>query len=78
MTCEYDSEVHDMGMSRLSFLVLMVSAVVTAIPLLTGCKKAESTSDAPTQYTCAHHPEVVQSSPGKCPKCNMDLTPKKS
>jgi len=28
------------------------------------------------QYTCAHHPEVVQNAPGNCPKCNMALTPK--
>lgn len=30
------------------------------------------------QYTCPMHPEVVQSGPGKCPKCGMDLVPRKS
>lgn len=24
-------------------------------------------------YSCTHHPEVKQSGPGKCPKCQMDL-----
>jgi hypothetical protein len=29
-------------------------------------------------YTCPMHPEVVQDHPGKCPKCGMDLVPKKA
>ncbi|HEV8150538.1 MAG TPA: heavy metal-binding domain-containing protein [Gemmatimonadales bacterium] len=29
----------------------------------------------PTTYTCPMHPEVKQQTPGKCPKCGMDLTP---
>jgi membrane fusion protein, copper/silver efflux system len=29
------------------------------------------------QYTCSMHPEVVQNSPGKCPKCGMELVAKK-
>lgn len=29
-----------------------------------------------TQYTCPMHPEVVQDSPGTCPKCGMKLVPK--
>jgi len=28
-------------------------------------------------YVCPMHPEVVQDRPGKCPKCGMDLVPKK-
>ena len=28
-------------------------------------------------YTCPMHPEVVRDGPGKCPKCGMDLVPKK-
>jgi hypothetical protein len=31
---------------------------------------------ASTVYTCPHHPEVMQSTPGKCPKCGMTLQPK--
>ena len=26
------------------------------------------------QYTCPMHPDVVSDHPGKCPKCNMDLS----
>lgn len=29
-------------------------------------------------YTCPMHPEVVQSGPGRCPICNMQLVPKKT
>ncbi len=36
---------------------------------------ANSTERA-VQYTCPMHPEVVQSTPGKCPKCGMDLVEK--
>lgn len=32
---------------------------------------------AATEYTCPHHPEVVSDKPGVCPKCKMDLVPKK-
>lgn len=28
------------------------------------------------QYTCTMHPEVIKETPGKCPKCGMDLVPK--
>jgi len=74
--CQKGSEVHDAPMKRW-LMLLGAFAVLNIVPVLTGCKKAESTSESVTQYTCAHHPEVVQSTPGKCPKCNMDLTPKK-
>ncbi|HHT9149213.1 MAG TPA: heavy metal-binding domain-containing protein [Candidatus Wujingus californicus] len=30
---------------------------------------------SPTMYTCPMHPEVVQSSLGRCPKCGMRLVP---
>jgi Cu2+-exporting ATPase len=28
-----------------------------------------------SKYTCPMHPEVIKDSPGKCPKCGMDLVP---
>lgn len=40
-------------------------------------KQMQTTKDAPTKYTCPHHPEVVSDKPGKCPKCGMDLVPMK-
>ncbi len=30
------------------------------------------------EYTCPMHPEVVQSEPGSCPKCGMNLTPREA
>ena len=32
-------------------------------------------ADAPAQYTCPMHPEVVSDQPGSCPKCGMHLVP---
>ncbi len=33
---------------------------------------------AATVYVCPMHPEVVSNQPGKCPKCGMNLEPKKA
>ena len=40
-----------------------------------GIKTAST--DHAMQYTCPMHEEVVQDSPGKCPKCGMKLVAKK-
>lgn len=32
---------------------------------------------AKVEYTCSMHPEVSATTPGRCPKCGMDLVPKK-
>jgi hypothetical protein len=32
---------------------------------------------AATVYTCPMHPEVTSDKPGQCPKCGMNLVPKK-
>lgn len=34
-----------------------------------------SSAPAPTLYSCPMHPEVRSATPGKCPKCGMDLQP---
>jgi hypothetical protein len=57
----------------------MVLALLLLGFVVTGCKKSEPApaGDQAKQYTCPHHPEVVQDKPGKCPKCGMDLVEKK-
>jgi membrane fusion protein, copper/silver efflux system len=46
--------------------------------LFASCKQsATSTVDSDTYYTCSMDPQVVESKPGKCPICKMDLTPVK-
>jgi len=34
-------------------------------------------AQGPAVYTCPMHPEVTSPQPGKCPKCGMNLVPKK-
>jgi len=40
-------------------------------------KSAPATNPTSVTYTCTMHPEVVQSQPGKCPKCGMSMVQKK-
>ena len=42
---------------------------------VTGCTKSDHSGHA-HQYACKHHPEVVQDTPGNCPKCGMKLIEK--
>lgn len=48
----------------------------TNTPAATGARQGEPTRSAEVAYTCPMHPEVIRSSPGKCPKCGMDLVEK--
>ena len=42
----------------------------------TSCKnKQEKAKDPDIFYTCSMHPQVIADKPGKCPICNMQLTP---
>jgi hypothetical protein len=41
-----------------------------------GRHMSEHDDDA-TEYTCPMHPEVSSPSPGRCPKCGMDLVPRR-
>ena len=36
---------------------------------------SHSGPDPETAFSCPMHPEVVQSEPGRCPECGMDLEP---
>lgn len=45
-------------------------------PAVTGARQGQPTRAAEVIYTCPMHPDVKQASPGKCPKCGMDLVQK--
>ncbi len=56
-----------------------IAALATSAVLLTGCKHMDSDEHGnmhARKYTCPMHPEVVTGTPGKCPKCGMDLVQK--
>ena len=44
----------------------------TATPA-TSSSASTSSPDSEKIYTCPMHPEVQSATPGKCPKCGMDL-----
>lgn len=47
----------------------------TAVNFLSDSTLTDSTK---VTYTCPMHPEVTSDKPGQCPKCGMDLVPKKT
>jgi RND family efflux transporter MFP subunit len=48
-----------------------------AAPATAAPAKASPSALAKQLWTCIMHPEVISDHPGKCPKCGMDLVPKK-
>lgn len=58
------------------FLVLSLAGGFALYQKLSGPKVAVP-ENAGTLYTCGMHPQVIQSEPGLCPICNMELTPMK-
>jgi hypothetical protein len=68
-------------MKKTNWMMLALTALVlgAAIPALTGCNKSEPTTsgNSAVKYICPMHPEVVQDTPGNCPKCGMKLVEKK-
>ena len=75
--------------ARLALLATTLVIIVMALGVCfaTGCNKpapAGGTTAAPAGaqtaaaviYTCPMHPEVQSKTPGKCPKCGMDLVKK--
>lgn len=52
--------------------------IITILLFAWACKpKPSATSASDIYYTCSMDPQVVESAPGKCPICKMDLTPVK-
>ena len=47
--------------------------------LIASCKNKTQTTaaDPDVYYTCSMDPQVIESKPGKCPICHMELTPVK-
>jgi len=55
---------------------LQIAYCLLLIVLLASCKSKTNnvTTDPDVYYTCSMDPQVVESKPGKCPICHMELT----
>ncbi|MBF9254937.1 efflux RND transporter periplasmic adaptor subunit [Pontibacter sp. 172403-2] len=56
------------------YLLLLIFVAAGAV----ACKEQvheEAHAASETTYTCPMHPQIVQSQPGSCPICGMDLVP---
>ena len=67
-----------MKMVKSNVVIFLMMVVI----LLTGCVNntpeavSEHNHESGISYTCPMHPQVIQTSPGHCPVCGMDLVPK--
>jgi Cu(I)/Ag(I) efflux system membrane fusion protein len=61
-------------------LFVFSSLILLTMMLILSCKnktQKPQTADPDVYYTCSMDPQVVESKPGKCPICHMELTPVK-
>ncbi len=60
-------------------LIVFSSLMLLVVMLIASCKNKTQTAatDPDIYYTCSMDPQVVESKPGKCPICHMELTPVK-
>ncbi len=56
----------------LNFLFLLF--IATSLIFCTEKKEEAAAANGPS-YTCPMHPQIVQTAPGSCPICGMDLVP---
>ena len=56
-------------------LICLITIILLSSPILFAQTKAGKTDTTKhtEYYSCPMHPDFVSNSPGKCPKCNMDL-----
>jgi len=62
---------------KTSMCVIFCSTILLVINIMiSSCKSKTNTvaTDPDTYYTCSMDPQVVESKPGKCPICHMQLT----
>lgn len=60
-------------MKKLTYIVVYTSILL----FFQHCKEKPADISEDVYYTCSMDPQVVESKPGKCPICKMDLTPVK-
>jgi multidrug efflux pump subunit AcrA (membrane-fusion protein) len=66
---------HITGWSAIALVSFFCIAALTA-PQWTRLGRHRAHADETTRYTCGMHPRIVRDGPGKCPICQMALTPK--
>jgi Cu(I)/Ag(I) efflux system membrane fusion protein len=60
-----------------NIFIFLGPTILILVLLLASCKsktKSSAKSDPDVYYTCSMDPQVVESKPGKCPICHMELT----
>ncbi len=62
-------------MKRKSFLKVSLFALLEFTMILSACKeqKGNQAEAMPDNFTCPMHPQIIQTRPGTCPICGMDL-----
>src|SRR5438105_14509516 len=58
-------------------MIAMIYAIESASPQTSSLPRGSALSSPILKYICVMHPEVVSDKPGKCPKCGMELVPKR-
>lgn len=65
-------------MKKLVLILVFAASTAMVFNACSSSSNKATEQNAKAQYTCPMHPEVIQDTPGKCPKCGMDLVEKKA
>ena len=60
--------------NKKTFMKQLLISILVLLMLSCKDKKVEMSIDPDTYYTCSMDPQVIESKPGKCPICHMELT----